>query len=279
MPGTSQAVSLTCAHLLSPPVSKQAVGRQTVGPVHLWRRGRTLQPFLLQICRVFPEADAAVAVWHQPRGEAGGGLRRGSDGAVWRGELQALLHRYGQTPTCCGATCCSCMSLAPWYLTFNLTVNIPMSLFIYQRPFLSWWELSRQQTPRQRRTSMPPRTASLLWAKWWGTGPSVPTSMKSCLTGCPGCLLMRTKRKRFTPLTSCVTSLKGKGLNVPRVSTFLVSPSCTRWRMYLCVISLQQQSYCSRPRQRKSSQDICHYCRWRLWRVCQKRGCLQQEVC
>lgn len=79
-------------------VSHQAVGGQTVGSVHLRRRGGALQPRLLQVRRVLPAADAAVAVRHEPRGPAGGRLRRRRHGAVRRRDLPAVLHGYGAAP-------------------------------------------------------------------------------------------------------------------------------------------------------------------------------------
>lgn len=83
---------------LNPPcsssVSQQAVGRQAVGSVHLRRRGGALQPLLLQIRRVLPATDGAVTGRHEPRGPAGGRLRRRRHGSVWRRELPPVLHRY-----------------------------------------------------------------------------------------------------------------------------------------------------------------------------------------
>lgn len=71
------------------------MGRQTVGSVHLWRRGGALQPLLLQVRRVLPAADVAVTGRLKSRGPAGSRLRCWCHGSEWRRELPAVLYRCG----------------------------------------------------------------------------------------------------------------------------------------------------------------------------------------
>lgn len=70
------------------------MGWQTVGSVHFRRHSRALQPFLIQVRRVFCPADVAVPGWSKSRGSAGGRLRRRRHGSVWRRELPLILHRF-----------------------------------------------------------------------------------------------------------------------------------------------------------------------------------------
>lgn len=75
-------------------VSAQAMARQAVGAVHFWWRCRALQPLLIQVRRILPEADAPVDMWQQPGGSASSCLWCWSYGTIWWGQLSSFLHRY-----------------------------------------------------------------------------------------------------------------------------------------------------------------------------------------